>query len=418
MRNEPRKGVSVRLAAALAIVVILLTALLPATGETTYRTLKKGSRGEDVLRLKERMYELGYFTSTKFSDQYNDTMVERVKTLQKKNGLKADGIATPELQELVFSDDCIPKDGESTPAVVQSAEFVMPAPAGKGAPEPGEDGFLDSDTPYVYADRKEGKWTYLSRDIHVEVRQYKDRDSSGPHIWLVAAIRYRDPAWFGAMVNESTEENPTSSGTFLSKSTTIAKDHGAVFAISDDFFGYRLLNKERVGIIIRNGRVWSNKTRPGNGKVWPPLDLLVQFEDGRWKTYESDAHTAEEYLEMGAVSTFAFGPILVENGNVSEDLNKWRTTDRAPRMSLGITADGTLIAVDSLGRRKDAVGLTTTELAEKLVELGVVEALNLDGGNTTCMIFMGDVINRPEGVKEKDLRTVNGMIGIREGDQP
>ena len=133
------------------------------------------------------------------------------------------------------------------------------------------------------------------------------------------------------------------------------------------------------------------------------------------KTFRSDAHTAQEYLDMGVLSTYAFGPILVENGHVSEDLKKWRTTDRAPRMALGVAADGTLIAIDALGRRKDAVGLTTTQLAEKLVEIGAVEALNLDGGNTTCMIFMDDVINRPEGVKEKDLRTINGMIGIREG---
>ena len=135
------------------------------------------------------------------------------------------------------------------------------------------------------------------------------------------------------------------------------------------------------------------------------------------KTYESDSHTAQEYLDMGVVSTFAFGPILVENGTVCPDLKKWRTTDRAPRMAMGITADGTILAVDVLGRRKDAVGVTITWLADKLIELGAVEAVNLDGGNTTCMIFMDDVINRPAGVKEKDLRTVNGMIGIREGKE-
>ena len=120
---------------------------------------------------------------------------------------------------------------------------------------------------------------------------------------------------------------------------------------------------------------------------------------------------------MGVVSTFAFGPILVRNGEVCNDLKNWRTTDRAPRMALGICPDGTVIALDVLGRRKDAVGVTTPWLAEKLVELGVSEAINLDGGNTTCMIFMGDVINRPEGTKEKDLRTVNGLIGVREGEE-
>ena len=79
--------------------------------------------------------------------------------------------------------------------------------------------------------------------------------------------------------------------------------------------------------------------------------------------------------------------------------------------------DALAVALDAFGRRKDAVGVTTPWLAEKLVELGASEAINLDGGNTTCMIFMGDVINRPEGTKEKNLRTVNGLIGVREGGE-
>lgn len=400
---------------ALCIVFVILSVLSGFAEE--YRTLKSGSRGEDVLNLKKRMLELEYFTSSKLSDRYNETMVERVKELQKKNGLEANGIATPELQELIYSENCIPRSGEPAPVNLdnegEAAAFVMPAPAGKGAPTPGEDGFLESGEPYVYADRKAGEWTYLSQDIHIEIRQEKTKD---PHVWLVAAVRYREPAWFGAMVNESTPEKPTKSGTYLTKPTTVAKKNNAVFAISDDFFGYRLLNDQKVGIVIRNGRIWSENTRPGNGKVWPPLDILAQFKDGTWKTFESDAHTAQEYLDMGVESTYAFGPILVENGHVSEDLTKWRTTDRSPRMGLGITADGTILAIDVLGRRKDAIGVTTTWLAEKFLELGAVEALNLDGGNTTCMIFMDDVINRPAGVKEKDLRTINGMIGIREGE--
>ena len=407
------------------LVFILLFALLLPTcsiGESGYRKLKSGDRGTDVLALKDRLYDLGYITSKNYSDDYNSNTVKRIKELQKKNGLKATGVATPELQELIFSDQCIAKNGKKAATGTHDgsqnstgntpAAFVMPAPAGKNAPELDADGFLDSDEPYVWASRESGEWSYVSRDIHIEIRQRVDK--SVPHKWLEAAIRYRDPAFFGAMINLATEENPTPSGTFMSKPTTIAKNYQAVFAFSDDFFSYRYFNKMKPGIIIRNGRVWSEKTLRGDAKQWPPLDVMALFNDGSMKTFESDSHTAQEYLDMGVVSTFAFGPILVENGAPSADLKKWRTTDRAPRMAMGITADGTVLAIDCLGRRKDAVGVTITWLADKLVELGAVEAINLDGGNTTCMIFMGDVINRPKDVKEKDLRTVNGLIGVRE----
>ena len=407
-------------AAAVAVLLLLAVIVTGVFAEASYRELKKGDSGPDVTALKERLFDLGYITSRNFEDDYNKNTAERIRQLQKKNGLRQTGIATPELQELIFSDDCIGKDGKKRAAADGSsgkapARFLMPEPAGKTKIPLDEEGFYDAEEPYVYADRKAGVWSYVSRDIHVEVRQRVDK--SVPHQWLEAAIRYREPAFFGAMVNEAPPEKMTKSGTFLSKPTTIVRDHKAVFAFSDDFFGYRMLNKQTTGIVIRNGRVWSEKTKKGDSRVWPPLDLIALFDDGHMKTYESDSHTAQEYLDMGVVSTFAFGPILVENGTVCPDLKKWRTTDRAPRMAMGITADGTILAVDVLGRRKDAVGVTITWLADKLIELGAVEAVNLDGGNTTCMIFMDDVINRPAGVKEKDLRTVNGMIGIREGKE-
>ena len=288
----------------------------------------------------------------------------------------------------------------------------MPSPAGKNAPEPDADGFLDSDEPYIYANRDTGEWSYLSRDIHVEIRQKVDK--SVPHKWLEAAVRYRKPAWFGSMLSESTPEQKKKSGLNPAKPLTIAEKHQAVFAISDDFFGYRIWNNIKVGIVVRNGWIWSEKTRAADGGAWPPLDIIAQFADGSMKTFVSDAHTAQEYLDMGVVDTYAFGPILVENGTISEDLKRWRTTDRAPRMAIGMAADGTILAIDALGRRKDAVGVTTPWLAEKMLEFGAVEALNLDGGNTTSMIFMGELINRPPDVKTKDQRTVSGLIGIRE----
>ena len=412
------KASGLRLLALLLSLVLVFPAL--GMGESAYRELKRGDRGDDVLALKDRLYELGYIYSKNYGDDYNHNTEERIKALQKKNGLKVTGIATPELQQLIFSDQCIAKNGKTVAELRPSSArenaeppvFVMPSPAGTNPPTLDADGFYDADEPYVWASREDGEWTYVSRDIHVEVRQRVDK--SVPHIWLEAAIRYRDPAFFGAMINLATEENPTPSGTFMSKPTTIARNYHAVFAFSDDFFSYRYFNKKRPGIIIRNGRIWSDETLRGDARQWPPLDVMALFADGSMKTFESDAHTAQEYLEMGVVSTFAFGPILVENGAPSEDLNHWRTTDRAPRMAMGITADGTVLAVDCLGRRKDAVGVTITWLADKLVELGAVEAINLDGGNTTCMIFMDDVINRPKNTKEKDLRTVNGLIGVRE----
>ena len=95
---------------ALLALCLLLTAVCAGAEDTAeYQTLKKGDKGEAVLALKGRMYELGYFTTRNYSDEFNDVTVKRLKELQKKNGLTADGVATAELQALIFSDACLPK---------------------------------------------------------------------------------------------------------------------------------------------------------------------------------------------------------------------------------------------------------------------------------------------------------------------
>ncbi len=71
----------------------------------TYRVLKPGDRGEDVLALKRRMQELGYIRSAAtLTDRYTDEMKGRVVLFQRQTGMTKDGIASQELQAYLFSD--------------------------------------------------------------------------------------------------------------------------------------------------------------------------------------------------------------------------------------------------------------------------------------------------------------------------
>lgn len=75
-----------------------------------YQTLKQGSKGTDVLEMKKRMQELGYFKKgAELSNVYNGTCVERVKQFQKKNGLPQTGVADTETLSLLYSDQALPK---------------------------------------------------------------------------------------------------------------------------------------------------------------------------------------------------------------------------------------------------------------------------------------------------------------------
>lgn len=101
------------------------------------------------------------------------------------------------------------------------------------------------------------------------------------------------------------------------------------------------------------------------------------------------------------------GPLLVRGGEVVDDGDAegfragWHQFDsditdgRYPRAALAVARNRRLLAVAADGRANDEAGLTLPELAETLVALGAVEALNLDGGGSTSLVCGGRLRNVP-----------------------
>jgi hypothetical protein len=101
------------------------------------------------------------------------------------------------------------------------------------------------------------------------------------------------------------------------------------------------------------------------------------------------------------------GPLLVHRGEAvaQDDAEGFRagqrqfdsdiTDGRYPRAALALLRGGRLLAVAADGRADDEAGLTLAELAEALVALGAVDALNLDGGGSTSLVCGGRLRNVP-----------------------
>lgn len=69
-----------------------------------YDTLQAGSNGSDVLKMKYRLQELGYFNAgASLSDSYNSTCAERVRQFQSVNNLLVTGIADHATLNLLYS---------------------------------------------------------------------------------------------------------------------------------------------------------------------------------------------------------------------------------------------------------------------------------------------------------------------------
>jgi len=81
-------------------------------------------------------------------------------------------------------------------------------------------------------------------------------------------------------------------------------------------------------------------------------------------------------------------------------------TARHPRSALGLTEDNHLLLVSVDGRTGAGKGMTEDELAQHLIYLGAVEAINLDGGGSTSMwvdgMSVNGIVNHPSDNEKAD----------------
>ncbi|MDJ0624864.1 MAG: phosphodiester glycosidase family protein [Candidatus Caenarcaniphilales bacterium] len=108
------------------------------------------------------------------------------------------------------------------------------------------------------------------------------------------------------------------------------------------------------------------------------------------------------------------GPYLLRKGQIIIDEVREGFTKRsginktAPRTAIGMTKPGRLIWLTADGRQKDSVGMNLQELASLMKEIGVVEAINMDGGGSTTMVLEGSVVNSPS--ERSGLRSVSTAL--------
>lgn len=75
---------------------------IPATADnTTYKTLRKGDKGDEVVQLQDSLVQTGYLSEV--TGVYDDATVAAVRTFQQYNGLAVDGVAGPGTQEKLYT---------------------------------------------------------------------------------------------------------------------------------------------------------------------------------------------------------------------------------------------------------------------------------------------------------------------------
>ncbi|OGC11805.1 hypothetical protein A3K48_04870 [candidate division WOR-1 bacterium RIFOXYA12_FULL_52_29] len=171
-----------------------------------------------------------------------------------------------------------------------------------------------------------------------------------------------------------------------------------------------------VELTVVNSKVASiglaNSTIPQNGYVLSTTGTVSQFITDKFKIGDPVDLRIRVIPYVSSPSSILHlvsgGPRLVKEGQVyvskhEENFRPDIAKSRAARSAVGITKDNKilLVTVDGLPRQKksrsekSSIGMTLEELAELMINLGAVEAMNLDGGGSTTMWIDGKTVNRP-----------------------
>lgn len=209
-------------------------------------------------------------------------------------------------------------------------------------------------------------------DIRTETREF----ARGPAVCYIAEI------WIKNIFQLRSAFAENRYGTGIHESIEkMAADNGAVLAITGDYFGAR-----EGGVVIRNGELY---------RETPLEDVCVLYQDGVMETYTRAQFDLDRAEARGAYQAWSFGPQLLIDGLPQTEFDTGIARHN-PRTAIGYYAPGhyAFIVVDG---RQDGYskGMTLAELSQLTYDLGCEAAYNLDGGQTSAMMFQGEYVNRP-----------------------
>lgn len=166
------------------------------------------------------------------------------------------------------------------------------------------------------------------------------------------------------------------------KTSVIAGQQNAIFAINGDYYGFR-----NDGWVLRNGALY----RSGGNNT-----TLLMDAQGDFSCSSDNSFIEKQVSDFWQI--WSFGPPLVVDRKVAVTENQeisGRSANSNPRTAIGQAGELHYIFIVSDGRTSASGGLSLYELASLFKERGCSVAYNLDGGGSATMYFNGQIINKP-----------------------
>ena len=241
-----------------------------------------------------------------------------------------------------------------------------------------------------------GELRYQTDRMSVSIEQKKKSGMT----YYVADIQLTDVSQLRtAFAGDNFKSNITES------TSDIAARYSPVLAINADYCRYH-----NDGVIIRNGEVLrkQNITRH---------HLLIVDENGDLSALTDrsgkQGAVANNLASKNTWQTFEFGPVLVQDGVAARLPGNTSFTIRCgegyqePRTAIGQLGPLHYIVIVVDGRRDGySTGASIPQLQQLFLDEGAQFAFNLDGGGSTSMYFLGDLINMPASGSERSVSDI------------
>lgn len=250
-------------------------------------------------------------------------------------------------------------------------------------------------------DETETHWEYQRTGLDIQINKY----SEDGIVYWVADVYMENPdadlntAWAGGSYEASYGER--------AKTSLLASDHDAIFAINGDSAGARRFGSDYENpIIIRNGVLYHEDERDIG-------DMCALLKSGELKIFSpGDLGSGEEMVKSGVTDTWWFDCALIIDGEIPDSLIEVEASlDKAPYTAIGQkdTNNFIFIVVDGRGSN-GSEGVTYTGMARLMQKYGAVTAYELDGGGSSTIWFDGMVLNKPSDGSQ---RAVSDIIYVR-----
>lgn len=283
----------------------------------------------------------------------------------------------------------------------EPVELVAPAAPEPSAPVTGEDAGPvpeEPERPLTWREKFADKFTdgdvvqtentYMSENINITVSKIEEDGI----LYHLADIYITDIQYL---------RGGFSHGVYTACSSPISETaslYNAVVALSGDHYGGRY-----EGIVVRNGVLYRESRF---------ADVCVLYTDGVMATFADEDFDLEAESEKGIWQVWSFGPMLLDHGQAMTEFNS--ELQRAnPRSAIGYFEPGHYCFVQVDGRIPESRGMTLEELSQLFADLGCTAAYNLDGGQSSGFVWLGELQSYPYNRPVSDIIYVSD--GIEEG---